>query len=87
MIIPPHTRTTDRILEVAKGRGQFIDASRGRHHRSVLILDDGTVVASCKAPMTLMKRFSLSPDELPTDYKVDDEEELLEFDLDGEETE
>ncbi len=87
VIIPPHTRTSDRILEVAKGRGQFIDASRGRHHRSVLLLDDGTAIASCISPMTLMKRFSLNPEDLPTDYKVDDEEELLDFDLDEEETE
>lgn len=81
IIIPPKTTTANRILEVAKGRGQFIDASRGRMHRSLLLLDDGTVVASCKSPMTLMKRFSLDVDKLPTDYRSDDaEEELLEFD-------
>lgn len=80
VIIPPATRTANRILEVAKGRGQFIDASRGRSHRAILILDDGTVIASCKSPMTLMKRFSLNPDEMPTDFRADDAEELLEFD-------
>ena len=85
-VIPPRTRTSDRILEVAKGRGQFIDASRGRGHRSILVLDDGTVVASMISPLTLLKRFSLEPSELPTDYKVDDEEELLGFD-EEEETE
>ena len=79
-VIPPRTKTANRILEVAKGRGQFIDASRGRTFRSILILDDGTVVASTKTPMTLLKRFSLSPDELPTDFRADDAEELLEFD-------
>lgn len=79
-VIPPHTRTSDRILEVAKGRGQFLDASRGRSHRSILILDDGTVIASCITPMTLLRRFSLDPTELPNDFRSDDEEEMLEFD-------
>ena len=79
-VIPPHTRTSDRILEVAKGRGQFLDASRGRSHRSILMLDDGTVIASCITPMTLLRRFSLDPTELPNDFRSDDEEEMLEFD-------
>lgn len=86
VVIPPHTRTSDRIMEVAKGRGQYIDASRGRSHRSILLLDDGTVIASSKTPMTLLKRFSLDPSDLPTDFRTDDAEDLLEFD-DEEETE
>ena len=79
-VVPPRTRTSDRILEVAKGRGQFIDASRGRSHRAILLLDDGTVIASCKTPMTLLKRFMLDPSELPNDFRTDDADELLEFD-------
>ncbi len=79
-VIPPKTITANRILEVAKGRGQFIDASRGRSHRAILILDDGTIIASCKTPMTLLRRFSLNPEDLPTDFRADDGEELLEFD-------
>ena len=79
IVIPPKTITANRILEVAKKRGQFIDASRGRSHRSILLLDDGTVVASCKTPTTLLRRFSLDPKDLPTDLRADDEE-LLEFD-------
>jgi regulator of extracellular matrix RemA (YlzA/DUF370 family) len=58
----------------------FIDASRGRSHRSILLLDDGTVIASMITPMTLLKRFSLSPEDLPTDFRTDDAEALLEFD-------
>lgn len=80
VVIPPHTRTSDRIMEVAKGRGQYIDASRGRSHRSILLLDDGTVIASSKTPMTLLKRFSLDPSDFPTDFRTDDAEDLLEFD-------
>lgn len=85
MVTPPHTKTADRIVQVAKGHGQFIDASRGRSHRAILILDDGTVIASTKTPMTLLRRFTLSPDDLPTDFRADDAEDLLEFDEDEEE--
>ena len=84
-VIPPKTITANRILEVAKGRGQFIDASRGRSHHSILILDDGTVIASIITPMTLLKRFSLDPRDLPSDFRTDDAEELLEFDSADEE--
>ena len=79
-VIPPRTKTADRILQVAKGHGQFIDASRGRNHRAILILDDGTVVASCISPMTLLKRFNLDPKDIPTDFREDDEQALLEMD-------
>ena len=79
-VIPPKTITANRILETAKGRGQFIDCTRGRSHRAILILDDGTVLASTKTPMTLLKRFMLEADQLPTDFRDDDAEELLEFD-------
>jgi regulator of extracellular matrix RemA (YlzA/DUF370 family) len=85
VIIPPKTITANRILETAKGRGQFIDCSRGRSHRAILILDDGTVLASTKTPMTLLRRFTLNEDQLPTDFREDDAEELLEFDGEDEE--
>lgn len=87
-VIPPKTITANRIMDVAKGRGQFIDASRGRSHRAILLLDDGTVIASTKSPMTLLKRFSLDPSELPNDFREDDAAEMLEFDKEfGEEEE
>lgn len=85
VIIPPKTITANRIMDVAKGRGQFIDCSRGRSHRAIILLDDGTVLASTKTPMTLMKRFSLDPKDLPTDFRQDDAEDLLEFDEEDEE--
>jgi len=87
LIMPPHTITADRIIKVAKGHGQFIDASRGRSHRAILIFDDGTVVASTKTPMTLLRRFSLNPEDMPTDFRADDAEDLLEFDEDEDEEE
>jgi len=79
-VMKPNTRTSKRYLERAKERGQFIDATLGRVYRSVILLDDGTVVTSCINPLTLMKRFSLTPDQFPTNAEEDDAAELLELD-------
>lgn len=84
-IIMPKTKTANRILETAKANGSFIDASRGRSHRALLILDDWTVIASCKTPETLTKRFNQTPEELAAEYHNDPELELLEADGEGEE--
>lgn len=63
----------------------FIDASVGRKRRSILLLDDGTVVATCINPMTLLKRFMLNnADDLPTDAAADDALDLIEMDEEGE---
>lgn len=79
-IVNPRTATSKRYLERAKERGQYIDASLGRKVRSMLILDDETVIASCIKSLTLMKRFSLTPDQLPNDAVEDDAMDLLEED-------
>lgn len=78
-VCPPSTRAAQRYVKRATERGMYIDASRGRSFRSVIILDDGTVITSCISPMTLLKRFSAPEDQLPDDYKEDDAYELLEF--------
>lgn len=83
----PTTKTAKRYIERAKERGKFIDATLGRHYRSVLLLDDGTIVTSCIKPLTLMKRFSLTPDQFPTNAAEDDAMDLLELDEDEEEEE
>ena len=84
-IIPPNLKTGKTYLEIAKNRGMYIDASRGRPFRSLLLLDDGTVVSSATKIMTLLKRFGRTPDMVPNDYKEDDAADLLEED--GEEEE
>lgn len=79
-IIPPELKTGRRYLEIAKDRGMYIDASRGRLFRSLLLLDDGTVISSATSIMTLLKRFNTPLDKFPDDYREDDAAELLEFD-------
>lgn len=84
-VMKPTTKTAKRYIERAKERGMFIDATLGRHYRSVLLLDDGTIVASCIKPLTLMKRFVLTPDQFPSDAAEDDATDLLELDEEEEE--
>ena len=83
-IMKPTTMTARRYIDRSKERGMFIDASLGRHYRAILLLDDGTVVASCIKPLTLMKRFSLTPDQFPTNAEEDDALDLIELDEDEE---
>ncbi len=84
-VMVPTTKSSKRYIDRAKERGQFIDATLGRHYRSVLLLDDGTIVTSCIKPLTLMRRFALNPEQFPSDPVEDDATDLLE--LDEEETE
>lgn len=84
-MIPPKTKTANRILEVAKQRGQFIDASRGRSHRALLMLDDGTVIASTITTATLTKRFNMKPEDIQNDFQDENEMERLESDEENEE--
>ena len=79
-IMTPNTNTAKRYMTRAKERGMLIDASLSRKHRSILLLDDGTVVISCIRPFTLLKRFSMTPDQFPETPEEDDAMELLELD-------
>lgn len=83
-VMTPNTKTAKRYIDRAKERGQFIDATLGRHYRSILLLDDGTIVSSCIKPLTLMKRFALNPEQFPSSAADDDASELLETDDDDE---
>lgn len=79
-VMKPTTQCAKRYIERAKDRGMFIDATLGRRYRSIMLLDDGTIVASCIKPLTLLKRFSLTPDQFPTDAAADDLMDLIEVD-------
>lgn len=78
-VLSPGTKTTERYMEIARNRGQFIDTTRNRKFRAILLLDDGTVISSCISVMTLLKRFYRNPDAIPDSAEDDDAEELLEF--------
>ena len=73
------TTTANRYVDEAKKArpAKFHNATLGHKHRSLIILDDGSVIISTIKPMTLMKRLNsieMVEDE-PEDIEDDDEEE------------
>lgn len=79
-VIPPETTTAKTYMKRAKEAGMYIDASRGRSFRSVLILDDGYVVSAALSVPTVLKRFSEDYEADYTDQSfVDQDMEDLTF--------
>ena len=60
-VIPPGTVSAKRYKDRAKEKGMLISAELGREIRSLLILDDYTVITSCIKPKTLMSRLNGDP--------------------------
>ena len=87
-ITKPGTTSANRYLEVAKKTGRYHNAALGRHHRSLLIMDDGTVIVSCIKPRTLMDRLNSVPtpddDEIENEIEDDDDDDEDEKDEDDE---
>ena len=73
-IIPPGTVTANDYLKRAKSAGLYIDASRGRSFKAILILDDGCVVSAAISVATLLKRFSENYDSDYTDQRMIDQD-------------
>lgn len=73
-VLPIGMKTGDRILSKAKDSGMYIDASRGRPFRSMLVLGDGFVVTTAINPLTLMKRFNTEYQEDYTEDKAIEED-------------
>ena len=57
-ITQPGNVTAERYVENAKKHNKFHNATLGRKFKSLLVLDDGTVIMSCIKPKTLMNRFN-----------------------------
>lgn len=58
LITAPSSTTAQRYIEVAKKQNKYHNATLGHKFRSIIVLDDGTVVMSTIKPMTLMKRLN-----------------------------
>lgn len=67
-ILPPDTVTARRWLSEARKSGRYVEATRGRSNRSVIIMDDGMVIVSCISPKTLLRRMAA-----PLDEEMEDE--------------
>lgn len=78
-ITAPGSTTAQRYIEEAKKAKKYHNATLGHKFRSIIILDDGTVIMSTIKPMTLMKRMNSIPG-----YE-EEEEENNEVEEEGEE--
>lgn len=82
-ITAPGSTTAQRYIEEAKKAkpSKYHNATLGHKFRSILVLDDGTVIMSTIKPMTLMKRLN---DVEGADKEIE-EEENEEIEIEGEE--
>lgn len=55
-IVAPDSLPVRRMVRDARDRGLLVDASRGRKVKSVLVLDNGTIVTSALHPSTIARR-------------------------------
>lgn len=61
-VVAPDSLPIRRMLREARQRGTLVDASRGRKVKAVLIMDNGTVVASALHPSTIARRLGQRED-------------------------
>lgn len=78
LITNPQSTSAKRYVEGAKQLGKFYNAAMGHRQRSVLLLDDGTVIISTIKPFTLMKRLNMveGQTEPDADDAADEAEEM-----------
>ena len=55
-IVAPDSLPVRRMVREARDKGMLVDASRGRKVKSVLILDNGHIIASALHPSTIARR-------------------------------
>ena len=85
------TTTANRYVDEAKKAkpAKFHNATLGHKHRSLIVLDDGSVIISTITPMTLMKRLNSidAPDDEPEEIEEIEELEEDEDEDEGDEPE
>lgn len=57
-ITAPGSATAQRYVDDAKKKNRLHNATLGHKFRSLVVMDDGTVLISCIKPLTLMKRMN-----------------------------
>ena len=56
LIVKPESAPIRRVIQEAKEKSLFIDATFGRKKRSALVMDTGHVILSSVQPETMMQR-------------------------------
>ena len=57
-ITQPKSTTAKRYIDIAKKSGKYLDATHGKRFRSIIVMDDGTVIMCMIHAQTLMRRFN-----------------------------
>jgi regulator of extracellular matrix RemA (YlzA/DUF370 family) len=70
-IVSPESAPVKRIIQVAKEKGNVIDATQGRRTRAVIITDSNHVILSALQPETIANRLS---DQDDGEEELEDEE-------------
>lgn len=85
VVLKVGTVTTQRVIEHAKKTKKYLDCSWGRQSKTVILLDDGTVVISCIKSKTLMRRLNgglkntaVDDDDNEDNEDNEEEEEIIE---------
>lgn len=76
------TITAKRYLSLAKKTGKYMDATLGRPMKSLLIMDEGTVIISCLTYRTILKRLNNEQKSAPDpdeENDIPDEDSVEEF--------
>ena len=71
-VIRPYLATGRRLTKEAKDRGTFIDATTGKQMKSLILMDDGSVVGCALNPKTVMSRFHADVLSEPLPNDLDD---------------
>ena len=83
-VTAPGSTTANRYIEEAKKSkpARYHNATKGHKYRSLIVMDEGTVIMSTIKPMTLMKRMNSvemvedEPEDIEERNREDDEDEL-----------
>lgn len=76
-IMPYDSSPAKRLVSTANGENKFLDFTGGKERKSVIVIDNESVIVSAINPDTLVKRFNSSraellriePEETPTKGK------------------
>ena len=82
-ILQPETAPIKRIINEARTAGRLLDVTYGRRTRSVLVMDNGTIITSAVTPETIVLRANSptpetsKPNDAARKSSGDDADEIL----------
>lgn len=67
-IISFESAPAKRMVQRAKDQQRLIDATQGRRTKSVIFMENDTIIASALQPETLSNRFNGNPNDTEVEY-------------------